>query len=304
MLNTEHRRVRGPWQMGRMDLGPDMDPGLETGKRGWWRKGTPHWQDPSLAQEGQFLIFVELSDGKCRYRYSCNAWEMLQNREEINTFEASLLDSGILFSKMSCPTALSLLWTFMKLLMCTCKQLCMQIYALNDLSYLLLRELSDLVLTPSSFTRVRDIPILNAVGCIRPSLHCLHGGFPVELEGQMSAFNHCLHEVVGHDSSQFLGGVGWAWWYFGGSALWLKCSATPHISSSFLSRVHSQLAPSCLPKKCQLQNKGMITGVFWLESCRAQQLPLLWPGCALCHVPSHICIALCVCSFIVAIHWL
>lgn len=149
-----------------------------------------------------------------------------------------------------------------------------QICAINDLSYLVPRELSDLALTPSSFMGVRDHPVLNAVGCIRPSLCWLHGGFPVELEGQMSAFNHYLHEIIQHDS--LLGRTGWAWWYSESSALWhpaLPFSGTPHICSSFLSRVHSQLASSCLPKKCQFQNKGMITGAVWLESCRAQQLP-------------------------------
>lgn len=112
---------------------------------------------------------------------------------------------------------------------------------------LLPRELSDLVLTPSSFRSKGSC--INPVGCIKPSLSCLHGGFPVELEGQMSAFNPCLHEVLGHDSSQLLGWVGWAWWYLEGSALWpLALPLLWHICSRFLSPAHPQLAsfPSLL----------------------------------------------------------
>lgn len=102
-----------------------------------------------------------------------------QNREADNTFEVYLLDSGTLFSKVTRTTALSLLWTVMKLLTCTFGQLRMQIYALNDLCYLLPRELSDLVLTPSGFMGIRESSHTKSSG--------LHQAFNVLLSWRISS---------------------------------------------------------------------------------------------------------------------
>lgn len=104
------------------------------------------------------------------------------------------------------------------------------------------------------------------------ALCCLHEGFPVELEGQMSAFKHCLHEVIGHDSSRC-----WEEW-MAMVVLWRPSIALAlhTLAAAFFHELTLSLLPpppSYLPKMCQLENKGMIRGAFWLESCRAQQLP-------------------------------
>lgn len=126
---------------------------------------------------------------------------------------------------------------------------------------------------------------------------CFHGEFPVELEGQMSAFNHCLHEAIGHDSSQLLGMV----------VPWRLSSVTP--SPSIALALHTfapafihefslsllPLPPSYLPKMCQLQNKGIITGAVWLASCGAQQLNAALAEaalsvCSISHLHSCVCL--------------
>lgn len=50
------------WWMGSVNSGPD--PTDEAGKRGWWNKVIHHWQDPSLAQECQFLAPAEWNSSK------------------------------------------------------------------------------------------------------------------------------------------------------------------------------------------------------------------------------------------------
>lgn len=134
------------------------------------------------------------------------------------------------------------------------------------------------------------------VGCIRPSLYCPYGEFPVELEGQMSAFNHWLYGVTGHDSSQLLGmGVPWRLSSMTPSpsiALALHTSAAAFMSS--VSACFLPLPPIC--QKCaSCRTKELSQGRFGWRAAEPSNYLLLSPwlcflSCSISHLHSCVCL--------------